>query len=190
MVTTDNVLKTAGTGRFQRRLLGIFGLAWTADAMQVLAVGFTVAAIAATFDLTLPEALRTGTLFFLGMLIGAGVFGRLADRFGRRRILLITVAMDAVFGLASAFAPDFTTLLVLRFLTGIAVGGTLPVDYAMMVGHCFQHVLKELPGRLPVGFVDELGHGELARPVDADEQVGQPSIPKKGSHQQTVGSNT
>lgn len=132
MIAVDAVLERGGTGRFQRRLLGIFGLVWTADAMQVLAVGFTVASIAATFGMTVPEALRTGTLFFLGMLIGAAVFGRLADRFGRRRVLLATVAMDAVFGLASAFAPDFATLLVLRFLTGLAVGGTLPVDYAMM----------------------------------------------------------
>ncbi|VDC20205.1 MFS transporter [Pseudogemmobacter humi] len=132
MIAVDTVLEQGGTGRFQRRLLGVFGLVWTADAMQVLAVGFTVASIAATFGMTVPEALQTGSLFFLGMLIGAAVFGRLADRFGRRRILLATVAMDAVFGLASAFAPDFTTLLVLRFLTGLAVGGTLPVDYAMM----------------------------------------------------------
>lgn len=130
--TIDAVLERSGTGRFQRRLLGVFGLVWTADAMQVLAVGFTAASIAATFGLTVPQALQTGTLFFLGMLIGAAVFGRLADRFGRRNILIGTVAMDAVFGLASAFAPDFQTLLLLRFLTGLAVGGTLPVDYAMM----------------------------------------------------------
>ena len=130
--TIDAVLERGGTGPFQRRLLGVFGLVWTADAMQVLAVGFTAASIAATFGLTVPQALQTGTLFFLGMLIGAAVFGRLADRFGRRRILIGTVAMDAVFGIASAFAPDFQTLLLLRFMTGLAVGGTLPVDYAMM----------------------------------------------------------
>lgn len=100
--------------------------------MQVLAVGFTAASIAATFGLSITKALQTGTLFFLGMLIGATLFGKLADRFGRRRILLGTVACDAVFGSLSAFAPSFEILLVLRFLTGMAVGGTLPVDYAMM----------------------------------------------------------
>jgi putative MFS transporter len=130
--TFDQALDQAGTGPFQRRLLGIFGLVWAADAMQVLAVGFTAASIAASFDLTVPQALQTGTLFFLGMLIGASVFGRLADRFGRRRVLIWTVAGDAVFGLLSVFAPSFGALLALRFLTGIAVGGTLPVDYAMM----------------------------------------------------------
>ncbi len=110
----------------------MFGLVWAADAMQVLAVGFTGATIAKTFGLTVPQALQTGTLFFLGMLIGAAVFGRLADKYGRRRVLLITVACDAVFGLLSAFAPSFGILLFLRFMTGVAVGGTLPVDYAMM----------------------------------------------------------
>ncbi len=131
-ITMDDALAKAGTGPFQRRLMGIFGLVWTADAMQVLAVGFTAAPIAATFGLTVPQALQTGTLFFLGMLIGAVAFGRLADRIGRRRVLILTVACDALFGTLSVFAPDFTILLVLRFLTGAAVGGTLPVDYAMM----------------------------------------------------------
>jgi len=128
----DEVMDEAGAGRFQRRLLGVFGLVWAADAMQVLAVGFTSASIAASFGISLPEALQIGTVFFLGMLIGASLFGRLADRFGRRRVLLVTVALDAVFGLLSVFAPNLFVLFILRFLTGMAVGGTLPVDYAMM----------------------------------------------------------
>lgn len=131
-VTIEETLERAGTGAFQRNLLYVFGLVWAADAMQVLAVGFTGATIAKTFGLSIGEALQTGTLFFLGMLIGAALFGRLADRYGRRRVLLVTVACDAVFGLLSAFAPGFGILLALRFLTGVAVGGTLPVDYAMM----------------------------------------------------------
>ncbi len=131
-LTIDEALNAAGTGSFQRRLFLIFGLVWTADAMQVLSIGFTAPSIAKTFGLSLPVALQTGTIFFVGMLIGAAGFGRLADRIGRRNLLIITVLMDALFGLASAFASDFTMLLVFRFLTGLAVGGTLPVDYAMM----------------------------------------------------------
>ncbi|RWX78659.1 MFS transporter [Neorhizobium lilium] len=131
-ITLDEALDRAGAGRYQRRLIGVFGLVWAADAMQVLAVGFTAASIAASFGLTVPEALQTGSVFFLGMLFGAIGFGRLADRIGRRTVLITTVACDALFGILSIFAPDFTILLVLRFLTGMAVGGTLPVDYAMM----------------------------------------------------------
>ncbi|MBV0891148.1 MFS transporter [Paracoccus sp. Z118] len=132
-LTVDEILEQAGAGRFQRRLLAIFGLVWAADAMQVVAVGFAAASIAAEFGLSTAQAAQqTGTLFFLGMFLGAALFGRIADRIGRRNVLLLTVACDAVFGLASAFAPSYEALLVLRFLTGMAVGGTLPVDYAMM----------------------------------------------------------
>jgi putative MFS transporter len=128
----DAALGRIGTGRFQARLLGIFGLVWAADAMQVLAIGFAAPTLAASFGIAVPQAIQVGTAFFLGMMLGAWGFGRLADRVGRRAVLIGTVLADAVFGLASALAPDFTSLLVLRFLTGAAVGGTLPVDYAAM----------------------------------------------------------
>jgi len=131
-VTIDHALGRIGVGPFQHRLLAIFGLVWAADAMQVLAIGFAAPSLAADFGLSIAEAVQAGTAFFLGMLLGAWGFGRLADRIGRRRVLIVTVLVDAVFGLASAFSPSFATLLILRLLTGIGVGGTLPVDYAMM----------------------------------------------------------
>jgi putative MFS transporter len=130
--TVEQGIEAAGVGRFQYRLFVIFGLVWMADAMQVLAIGFSAPSIAKTFGVALPRALETGTLFFIGMLLGAFAFGRLADRIGRRPVLMAAVIVDACFGVASSFAPDFTWLLVLRFLTGIGVGGTLPVDYTMM----------------------------------------------------------
>ncbi|MBB3999516.1 MFS transporter [Aureimonas pseudogalii] len=132
VISVEQGLEAAGVGRFQRRLFVIFGLVWAADAMQVLAIGFSAPSIAASFGITVRQALETGTLFFVGMLIGAFVFGRLADHIGRRPVLLIAILIDAVFGIASAFAPDFGWLLALRLLTGIGVGATLPVDYTMM----------------------------------------------------------
>jgi len=131
-MTVEQGIRAAGVGKFQYRLFVIFGLVWMADAMQVLSIGFSAPSIARTFGIAMPQALETGTVFFIGMLIGAFAFGRLADRIGRRPVLLAAVVLDACFGVASAFAPDFTWLLVLRFFTGIGVGGTLPVDYTMM----------------------------------------------------------
>ncbi|MTH65681.1 MFS transporter [Paracoccus shanxieyensis] len=131
-ISVEQGIQAAGVGKFQYRLFVIFGLVWLADAMQVLSIGFSAPSIAASFGITVPQALSTGTLFFTGMLIGAFAFGRLADRIGRRPVLLIAVLIDAICGVASAFAPDLQWLLVLRFLTGVGVGGTLPVDYTMM----------------------------------------------------------
>ena len=107
-ITVDEALSRGGTGRFQARLLAIFGLVWAADAMQVIAVGFAAPSVAASFGIERVTAFQIGTVFFLGMFFGAWIFGRLADRIGRRNLLMATVAMDAVFGLASVFAQDFT----------------------------------------------------------------------------------
>ncbi|MDT6961392.1 MFS transporter [Cupriavidus sp. SZY C1] len=128
----EDAIRTAGVGKFQYRLFVIFGLVWMADAMQVLSIGFSAPSIAATFGVTVPQALQTGTAFFVGMLIGAFCFGRIADRIGRRPALMLAVIIDAACGVASAFAPSLGWLMVLRLLTGIGVGGTLPVDYTML----------------------------------------------------------
>ena len=132
LTSVEKGIQLAGVGTFQYRLFVIFGLVWAADAMQVLAIGFSAPSIARSFGVTVPAALQTGTMFFVGMLIGAFVFGRLADRIGRRPVLMSAILIDAIFGVASAFAPSLQWLMVLRLLTGIGVGGTLPVDYTMM----------------------------------------------------------
>jgi putative MFS transporter len=131
-VPMEQGIQAAGVGSFQYRLFLIFGLVWMADAMQVLSIGFSAPSIARTFGIAVPQALETGTVFFVGMLVGAFAFGRLADRIGRRPVLMAAVVIDACFGVASSFAPEFGWLLALRFLTGVGVGGTLPVDYTMM----------------------------------------------------------
>lgn len=128
----EEAIRTAGVGKFQYRLFVIFGLVWMADAMQVLSIGFSAPSIASTFGVPVPQALQTGTTFFIGMLVGAFCFGRIADRIGRRPALMLAVVIDAACGVASAFAPSLGWLMVLRFLTGIGVGGTLPVDYTML----------------------------------------------------------
>lgn len=128
----EDAIRTAGVGKFQYRLFVIFGLVWMADAMQVLSIGFSAPSIASTFGVTVPQTLQTGTTFFIGMLVGAFCFGRIADRIGRRPALMLAVVIDAACGVASAFAPSLGWLMVLRFLTGIGVGGTLPVDYTML----------------------------------------------------------
>ncbi len=132
--SVDAAIDTLGLGRFQWRLLAICGLTWASDAMEVLLVGFALPGISAAFGLERGSAQATGLLSatFAGMLVGALFWGWLADRVGRRTVFLITVALGVVFGVLGAFAPTVALLVTLRFLTGFAIGGTLPVDYAMM----------------------------------------------------------
>ncbi|MFD2609284.1 MFS transporter [Deinococcus taklimakanensis] len=133
-VSVDDVIDRLGLGPFQWRLLAICGLTWAADAMEVLLMGFALPGISAAFGLAAGTAdaklLLSAT--FAGMLLGAWFWGWAADRLGRRTVFLTTVTLGVLFGLSGAFAPTVTLLVLARFLTGFAIGGTLPVDYAMM----------------------------------------------------------
>ncbi|GGK13166.1 MFS transporter [Deinococcus malanensis] len=133
-MSVDAAIDRLGLGAFQWRLLLICGLTWAADAMEVLLMGFALPGISESFGLR-PGSTETKWLLsatFAGMFVGAWFWGWVADRLGRRWVFLTTVALGVVFGLLGAFAPDVAWLVAARFLTGFAIGGTLPVDYAMM----------------------------------------------------------
>ena len=89
----------------------------------------------------------------------------------RPRVVWLREAVLDTVGLADhveAHGPGIDGVAIPRLLGELnAVVGENGMD---LIGHCFEHVLQELPGRLPVRLVDELGHGKLACAVDADEQ--------------------
>ncbi|MFC4639612.1 MFS transporter [Deinococcus hohokamensis] len=133
-LSVDAAIDQLGLGAFQWRLLLICGLTWAADAMEVLLMGFALPGINASFGLGpgAPEAKWLLSATFAGMFLGAWFWGWAADRLGRRTVFLTTVSLGVVFGLLGAFAPGLAWLVAARFLTGFAIGGTLPVDYSMM----------------------------------------------------------
>lgn len=64
---------------------------------------------------------------FIGMFIGAALFGRVADKLGRRRAFVINLVWFSVCSLIAAFAPNVTILVIARFLAGIGIGAEYPV---------------------------------------------------------------
>lgn len=67
----------------------------------------------------------------LGTLPGALIGGRLADRFGRKTILMISILLFGIMSLLTAFADQYSLLILIRFLTGLGMGGALPIMITM-----------------------------------------------------------
>ncbi len=106
-------------------------LGWTLDALDFFLLIFCVKAIATDFGAKPSEVLGAVFLTQAFRPVGALVFGMLADRFGRRPILMINILSFSVIELACAFAPSLAVLMVLRALFGIAMGGEWGVGAAL-----------------------------------------------------------
>ncbi|HEX3971162.1 MAG TPA: MFS transporter [Stellaceae bacterium] len=107
----------------QRRVVTASFLGWTLDAFDFFILVFVIGAIADDFHTAVADIAYAITLTLAMRPLGALIFGWFADRYGRRPTMMVDVLLYSLFELASAFAPSLATLLVLRALFGIAMGG-------------------------------------------------------------------
>lgn len=106
-------------------------LGWTLDAFDFFLTVFVLKDIATEFGTKIPAVAFAITLTLAMRPIGALIFGRLADKYGRRPTLMVNIACYSLLELLSGFSPNLTTFLVLRALFGIAMGGEWGVGSAL-----------------------------------------------------------
>ena len=106
-------------------------LGWTLDSLDFFLLIFCVKAISSDFAAKPSDVLSAVFLTQASRPVGALLFGILADRYGRRPVLMFNILSFSVIELACAFAPSLAVLLVLRALFGIAMGGEWGVGAAL-----------------------------------------------------------
>jgi len=107
-------------------------LAALCEGIDLQAAGVAAAGIAADFK---PTAEQLGTFFSastLGLFLGAVIGGRLADSIGRKTVLVVSLALFGLFSLLTSFAFDVRSLIWARLLTGLGLGGALPMLLALV----------------------------------------------------------
>ncbi|MGG2932661.1 MFS transporter [Bacillus pacificus] len=111
----------------KRKLLGIAGLGWLFDAMDVGMLSFVMVALQKDWGLSTQEMGWIGSINSIGMAVGALVFGILSDKIGRKSVFIITLLLFSIGSGLTALTTTLAMFLVLRFLIGMGLGGELPV---------------------------------------------------------------
>uniref|UniRef100_A0A3P8ZZV8 Synaptic vesicle glycoprotein 2A n=1 Tax=Esox lucius TaxID=8010 RepID=A0A3P8ZZV8_ESOLU len=126
----ESILQECGHGKFQWTLYFVLGLALMADGVEIFVVGFVLPS--AEKDMCLSEESKgmLGLIVYLGMMVGAFVWGGLADRIGRRQSLLICLSINSVFSFFSSFVQGYSTFLFCRLLSGVGIGGSIPIVFS------------------------------------------------------------
>ncbi|KAK6147518.1 hypothetical protein DH2020_018430 [Rehmannia glutinosa] len=127
--TLDEALTTVGFGKYQGLLLAYGALGWIADAMEMMILSFVGSAVQSEWSLSPGQKSLISTVVFAGMLVGAYFWGVISDSYGRKKGILGVATLTAGAGLLSAFSPNYISLIILRCITGVGLGG-MPVFYS------------------------------------------------------------
>jgi MFS transporter, AAHS family, 4-hydroxybenzoate transporter len=118
-------------GGFQIRLLLTCAAVLFLDGFDTAAISYVAPSLAKEWSLSKGALVPVFSAGLFGLMIGALLFGPLADLIGRKKIILFSTLAFGLGALVTAFVHDVNTLLVIRFLTGLGLGGAMPNTIAL-----------------------------------------------------------
>jgi MFS transporter, SHS family, lactate transporter len=136
----------------QRSVVIASFLGWTLDAFDFFLMVFVLKDIAAEFGTDIKSVTFALVLTLAMRPIGAYLFGRAADYWGRRPTLMVDVLLYSLIEFLSAFSPNLTVLLILRALYGIAMGGEWGVGASLTMESIPPHARGIVSGFLQSGY--------------------------------------
>src|SRR4249919_1840191 len=112
-------------GRFHTLVVVALGITWILDGLEVTLAGAVAGALkeSPTLNLTNAEVGLASSFYLAGAVLGALLFGWLADRLGRKRLFFITLTVYLLATAATSFSWNFVSFALFRFLTGAGIGG-------------------------------------------------------------------
>ncbi|WP_227551619.1 MFS transporter [Metabacillus sediminilitoris] len=108
----------------------VYALAF--DGFDIAMYGVGLPLMMEDFGLTVVEAGAVGSYTLVGMMLGAFIFGPLADAVGRKKVLAICMFLFSVFTLLAGLAPSILIFTIMRFIASLGMGGLMPNVIALM----------------------------------------------------------
>ena len=142
----------SGWTREQKHVVAASFLGWTLDAFDFFLLVFVLKDIAAEFQVDITYVTLALLLTLAMRPVGAFLFGRAADRWGRRPTLMVNILLYSVLEFASGFAPSLTVLIILRALYGVAMGGEWGVGASLTMESVPPHARGFVSGLLQSGY--------------------------------------
>jgi PHS family inorganic phosphate transporter-like MFS transporter len=166
--TAFAALDDSKISRFQLKIMFVSGMGFFTDAYDLFVIGIVVSLLKTEWVMSTSEVSWLNSATLAASALGAFVFGRVADMLGRKKIYGYEVLILAIGAIASAFAPNFTVLLICRIILGIGIGGDYPVSATIMS----EYSGKQSRGRM-VGLVFAMqGAGLIVGPLVASILLG------------------
>ncbi len=127
-----DALNEAPVSRFHTKAIFTSGMGFFTDAYDLFIIGTASTLIAKQWHLGSTQTGLINSMTLLGAFLGALIYGRIADKLGRKKIYGLEATIMAVAALASAFSPGVIFLIVCRFVLGLGVGGDYPISAVIM----------------------------------------------------------
>ena len=135
-VNVQTLLNEHPFSGFQWVIFALCFLIVLLDGFDTAAIGYIAPSLIGEWGVSKPALAPVLSAALFGLAAGALFSGPLADRLGRKTVLVGSVAVFAVSCLASGFSPDIWTLAVLRFVTGLGLGAAMPNAVTLMSEYC------------------------------------------------------
>jgi AAHS family 4-hydroxybenzoate transporter-like MFS transporter len=151
-VNVTEIIDERGFGRFQLGVTFWCGLLILLDGFDIGTTAYVVPTVAPLWHIT-PAAFSQAFLSTLvGVLIGTLASGPLADRYGRKKVILLSALTFAIFELATIPVSSLMSFIVVRFLTGLGIGGLMPISIAMTAEYAPRRIRTTVTAIMYLGF--------------------------------------
>jgi len=126
----ETTMEHAGFGKFHYWLLLVCGWANASDAIELLCISFLLPSAECDLKLTTSDKGWLSATSFIGMLFGGYIWGSICDVYGRKSTLIVAMFLNAFSGFASSLCQEKISFIVLRLISGLGVGGSIPIVWA------------------------------------------------------------